>query len=356
MPLSTPTSPHNRMPESVTKVMLRVLYALIPGLAAYVWFFGWGVVINICLAISVALICEAAVLGSRKSPITPFVTDGSAIVTATLLALAIPPLAPWWVTLIGSAFAIIVAKHLYGGLGYNPFNPAMVGYVMLLISFPKEMTIWLPPISTSEYHLGFIDTLIFIFSHQLPTGITFDALTEATPLDSLKTHLGLGNTVGEIREQLGINTEFSEILSVSPIFGNIGGLGWEWIGGGFLIGGLWLIYKKVISWHIPAAMLGSLSAMAFIFYLIDPDQYASPLFHLFSGAAMIGAFFIATDPVTAATTPRGRLVYATGIGILTYVIRTWGGYPDAVAFAVLLMNMTVPVIDYYFKPRVFGHK
>lgn len=436
MSLSTPTSPHDRIPESVTRVMLRVLYALIPGLAAYVWFFGWGVVINIVFAIVVALICESAVLAARKSPVKPFVTDGSAIVTATLLALAIPPLAPWWVILIGTAFAIIVAKHLYGGLGYNPFNPAMIGYVMLLISFPKEMTIWLAPISTSNAHLGFIDTLAFIFTHHLPAGITFDALTEATPLDSLKIHLGLGNTVAEIREQLGLKTDVGEILStspifslglvligggfligslwliykkvisgyipaailasllvsglllylidpelfglgsmvadlkeklglepkvseilgISPIFGVMGGVGWEWIGGGFLIGGMWLLYKKVISWHIPAAMLVSLSVMALLFYLFNPDQYASPLFHLFTGAAMLGAFFIATDPVTASTTPQGRLVYGVGIGILTYIIRTWGGYPDAVAFAVLLMNMTVPVIDYYFKPRVFGHK
>ena len=336
--------------------MLRVIYALIPGLAAYVWFFGWGVVINIILAIIVALTCEAAVLSARKFPVRPFITDGSAVVTAVLLALAIPPLAPWWVTLTGSAFAIIIAKHLYGGLGYNPFNPAMIGYVVLLISFPKEMTIWLPPISATEYHLGFADSLIFILTHQLPDGISFDALTEATPLSSLKTHLGLGNTVGEIKEQLGLNAETSEILSVSPIFGYLGGIGWEWIGGGFLLGGCWLIYKKVIGWHIPAAMLGSLTAIALVFYLINPDQYASPLFHLFSGAALLGAFFIATDPVTAAASSQGRLVFGAGIGILTYVIRTWGGYPDAVAFGVLLMNMVVPVIDYYFKPRVFGHK
>jgi electron transport complex protein RnfD len=292
----------------------------------------------------------------RKYPVIPFLTDGSAVVTAVLLAMAIPPLAPWWVILVGTAFAIIVAKHLYGGLGYNPFNPAMVGYVMLLISFPQEMTIWLPPISASEAHLGFADTLNFIFTHQLPTGITFDALTEATPLDSLKTHLALGNTVAEIREQLGLQSDVNEILSVSPIFGHIGGLGWEWIGGGFLIGGLWLLFMKVISWHIPVAMLGSLTIIALLFSIINPDLYASPLFHLFSGATMLGAFFIATDPVTASTTPQGRLVYGAGIGILAYVIRTWGGYPDAIAFAVLLMNMTVPVIDYYFKPRVFGHK
>ena len=356
MSLNTPTSPHNRTPDSITRVMLRVIYALIPGLAAYVWFFGWAVVINIILAIIVALICEAAVLSARKFPVRPFITDGSAVVTAVLLALAIPPLAPWWVTLTGTAFAIIIAKHLYGGLGYNPFNPAMIGYVVLLISFPREMTLWLPPISMSEYHLGFTDSLIFISTHQLPAGISFDALTEATPLDSLRTHLDLGNTVGEIKEQLGLNTETRDILSVSPIFGYLGGIGWEWIGGGFLLGGCWLIYKRVISWHIPTAMLGSLTAVALVFYLINPDQYASPLFHLFSGAAMLGAFFIATDPVTASASPQGRLVYGAGIGTLTYVIRTWGGYPDAVAFGVLMMNMAVPVIDYYFKPRVFGHK
>jgi len=356
MSLSTPTSPHTHNPESVTRVMLRVIYAMIPGIIAYVWFFGWGVVINICLAVTVALISETMILWLRKYPVRIHLTDCSAVVTAVLLAMAIPPLAPWWVTLIGVAFAIIVAKHLYGGLGYNPFNPAMIGYVMLLISFPKEMTIWLPPISTSEVHLGFTDTLTYIFTHQLPAGITFDALTEATPLDSLKTHIDLGNTVAEIREQFGFNSQVTEILSVSPIFGRLGGLGWEWIGGAFLFGGLWLMYKKVINWHIPGAMIASLTVMALLFTLINPDLYAGPLFHLFSGATMLGAFFIATDPVTASTTPQGRLVYGAGIGILTYVIRTWGGYPDAVAFAVLLMNMTVPVIDYYFKPRVFGHK
>ena len=356
MPLNAPTSPHKHVTDSVTRVMLRVIYALIPGLVAYVWFFGWGVVINMSIAIIVALSCEAAVLAVRNYPIIPFLTDCSALVTAILLSMAIPPLAPWWVTVIGTAFAIIVAKHLYGGLGYNPFNPAMVGYVMLLISFPVEMTIWLPPISTSQAHLGFVDTLMYIFSHHLPSGITFDALTEATPLDSLKSHLAQGNTVAEIRQQLGMQADVSEILSVSPIFGYIGGLGWEWIGGGFLAGGLWLIYKKVISWQIPTAMLGGLFVIALLFSIINPDLYASPIFHMFSGATMLGAFFIATDPVTASTTPRGRLVYGVGIGILVYVIRTWGGYPDAIAFAVLLMNMTVPVIDYYFKPRVFGHK
>jgi len=302
-----------------------------------------------------ALVSEAVILIIRKRPIAPALADGSAIVTALLLALTLPPLLPWWATVTGTAFAIIIAKQLYGGLGYNPFNPAMIGYVMLLISFPVEMTSWLPPQLDCKQKLDLLETLSFVFAGITPDQMTFDALTEATPLDSLKTHLGLGNTVAEIQTQFGQGSAASEILSVSPIFGYIGGSGWEWVGGGFLLGGLWMIYKKVISWHIPIAMLTGLVVMALLFSTIDPDQYASPLFHLFSGAAMLGAFFIATDPVTAATSTKARLVYGAGIGIITYIIRTWGGYPDAVAFAVLLMNMTVPLIDYYFRPRVFGH-
>ncbi len=333
-----------------------VILALIPGIAAYVWFFGWGVVVNICIAVVTALSCEALILKLRQRPVLPFLSDGSAVLTAVLIALTLPPLSPWWITVIGVAFAIIIAKQLYGGLGYNPFNPAMVGYVMLLISFPREMTSWIPPNELADSSLGFIDTAMFILFSTLPDGISFDALTEATPLDSLKTHLALGNTVDEVRAQLGLDAEASRVLSVIPIFGAIGGKGWEWIGGGFLLGGLWLIYTKVISWHIPVAMLGSLLAISALFYLIDPAHFATPMFHLFSGAAMLGAFFIATDPVTAASSNRGKIIYGCGIGLFTYIIRTWGGYPDAVAFAVLLMNMCAPLIDHYFKSSVFGHK
>jgi len=355
MPLNVTTSPHISGNNSVTQVMTRVLYALIPGLIAYVWFFGWGLIINIVIAIVTALSAEALVLKARQRPLAPFLTDGSAIVTAILLTLAIPPLAPWWVTVIGALFAIVIAKHLYGGLGFNPFNPAMAGYVMLLISFPREMTSWIPLNTLSEFSLDFVQTFIYIFTSSLPPGITIDALTEATPLDAMKTHLGMGNTVSEIRAQLGLDEATSRLLSVTPIFGEIGGKGWEWINGGFLLGGLWLIYKKVIGWQIPVALLGGLALTSTLFYLINPDQYAPPLFHLFSGAAILGAFFIATDPVTAATSPQGRLVYGVCIGILIYIIRNWGGYPDSIAFAVLLMNMLVPLIDHYLRPRVFGH-
>jgi len=165
----------------------------------------------------------------------------------------------------------------------------------------------------------------------------------ATPLDTVKTELGLNVTV-------------SEIVHGNAIFGDFGGVGWEWIDNWILLGGVWLVYKRIITWHIPLALMGSLFAIAFFFFMLDPDTYPSPMFHLFGGATMLAAFFIATDPVSASTTPRGRVYYGIGIGILIYVIRTWGSYPDGVAFAVLLMNMAAPTIDYYTQPRVFGHK
>jgi len=335
-------SPHIHNQNSVTRVMLNVIYALIPGIMLYIWFFGWGIVVNILLASTVALSCEAAVLWLRKRPIIPTLMDGSALVMAILLALTIPPLAPWWIICLGAALGIVMAKHLYGGLGNNNFNPAMVGYVMLLISFPVEMTQWPALASLSGHHVNLWDSIGITFAGQPFGNFTLDSVTGATALDSMKTELGRFHTVDEIK--------------ANPLFGDFGAKGWEWMGNAFFIAGCWLIYKKVITWHIPVAMLGSLFLIASIFYMLDPDVHPSPLFHIFSGAAIIGAFFIATDPVSAATSNKGRLIYGAGIGILTYVIRTWGGYPDGVAFAVLLMNMSAPMIDYYTQPRVFGQK
>lgn len=355
MPLKTASSPHVKSPVTVSTLMLQVLAALIPGIAAYIGFFGWGIVINIGLAAVAAVGFEAAMLRIRRLPVTQYLGDGSAVVTAVLLALAIPLTAPWWVTVTGVFFAIAIAKQLYGGLGYNPFNPAMVGYVVLLIAMPREMTAWLPVQSISDPALSIGDFAHLIFGGSLADGTMVDALTEATPLDTLRTHLGLGSTVADIRATFGLDEETSRLLSVVPIFGLIGGKGWEWVNAGFLAGGLFLLWRRVINWHIPVAMLGALTILSSVFYLIDPAHYASPLFHLFSGAVMLGAFFIATDPVTAAASPQGRLLYGAGIGVLVYVIRAWGGYPDSIAFAVLLMNMTVPLIDDYLKPRVFGH-
>ncbi|ABA57675.1 Electron transport complex, RnfABCDGE type, D subunit [Nitrosococcus oceani ATCC 19707] len=342
MQFSLFSSPHLHQKNGVSQLMFQVILALLPGIAAYSWYFGYGVLINIALAVTTALASEALMLRARGQPLGLFLTDGSAVVTAVLLALCLPPLAPWWVPVIGAAFALIFAKHLYGGLGYNPFNPAMVGYVLLLISFPKEMTAWLPARELATHTVGLQESLELVFTGATAVqGMTIDALSGATPLDYAKTQLGLGQPMAEIR--------------VQPLFGIVGGQGWEWINAGFLLGGLWLLYKRVISWHIPLAMLGSLLILALCFQWLNPAGYPSALFHLVSGGVLLGAFFIATDPVTAAATPRGRLFYGAGVGCLTYIIRTWGGYPDGVAFAVLLMNMTVPLIDYYTPPRVFGH-
>jgi len=343
MKLDTSSSPFIHSGARITGMMMRVVLALVPAIIAYTWFFGWGLVINILLAIATALAAEALMLRLRKRPILPFLTDGSALVTGLLLAFCLPPFSPWWITVLGTAFAIIVAKQLYGGLGYNPFNPAMVGYVMLLISFPLEMTQWVPPNIVNQLEIGFFDTLNIIFTGHFPYFLSIDALSMATPLDTVKTELGLNNTV-------------TEIVRGNAIFGDFGGVGWEWVGNWILLGGMWLTYKRIITWHIPFGLLGSLFAVSFFFFMLDPDAYPGPMFHIFGGATLLAAFFIATDPVSASTTPFGRILYGAGIGILIYVIRTWGSYPDGVAFAVLLMNMAAPTIDYYTQPRVFGYQ
>ncbi len=341
MRFKTVTSPHILQDASVGRVMRRVLYAMLPGLAALTWFFGWGILVNLFLATAIALLAETALLAVRGKPILLHLGDSSAVVTAWLLAVALPPLAPWWLTVVGVLSAIVVAKHLYGGLGYNPFNPAMVGYVVLLISFPREMSTWLIPHGLDQPNtLTVLETLRAIFREELPARFALDALTGATPLDVLRTKLGLGLTVIEIRN--------------SPVFGIVSGQGWEWAAAGFLVGGLWLVYTRAADWRIPAGMLGGLAVIATVFYVADPVRYAPPWFHLWSGAAIFGAFFIATDPVTASATPRGRLIYGAGIGILVYIIRGFGGYPDGVAFSVLLMNIAAPTIDLYTQPRVFG--
>jgi electron transport complex protein RnfD len=217
----------------------------------------------------------------------------------------------------------------------------MVGYVVLLISFPLEMTQWLPPIELRPEPIGLGATLNYVFTGALP-GASLDALTMATPLDVMKTQLGMNRTVGEA-------------LQGSPVFGALGGQGWEVVNGLILLGGLWLMFKRVISWHVPVGLLGSLFVMSLLFYTVDPNTHAGPVFHLFTGGAILGAFFIATDPISGATSTRGRLIFGAGAGVLIYIIRGWGGYPDAVAFSVLLMNMAAPTIDYYTRPRVYGH-
>jgi len=342
MQFATSSSPHLDKNQSVTRVMGTVLLALVPGTLAMFWYFGWGVLINIGLAVVTAVTAEAAVLMLRQRAPLPVLIDLSAVLTAWLLALALPPLLPWWQTVLGSAFAIIVAKQLFGGIGFNPFNPAMAGYVLLLISFPVTMTRWLPPDVVSGAGLTLADSLHIIFSGSPPAGTDWDAISSATPLDQMRTELSQNKMISEIRE--------------SPLWGDFGGRGWEWIGNWFLLGGLFLVWRGIISWRIPASMIGSLLLVAGLFWAIDPETHPFPAFHLFSGGMILGAFFIATDPVSASTTPRGQLVFGALIGLMVFVIRTWGGYPDAVAFSVLLLNMAAPTIDYYTPTRVFGQR
>ena len=334
------SSPHSARVNRVDRVMLQVILALIPGILAMTWLFGWGLLINMALAVTFAVAAEALVLRLRGRPALPVLSDLSAVVTAMLLAIAIPPILPWWLTLIGVLFAIVVVKQLYGGLGYNPFNPAMAAYVFLLISWPVAMTTWLPPHMLADQALSFMDSLRAIFLGVAPGG-NWDAVTAATPL-------------GEMRNQLGQNRMIEEIRQ-SPLWGDFGGRGWEWVGNWFLLGGLYLLWKRIITWHIPVAFIAGLLVIAGMFWALDPQTHPFPAFHLFSGGAILGAFFIATDPVTACTTKKGQLIFGAAIGALVFVIRTWGGYPDAVAFAVLLMNIAAPTIDYYTQPRVYGH-
>jgi len=275
MKFNTPVSPHLVGHGDVSHVMKDVLIALIPGTVAYSYLFSPGVLLNVLIAVFFALASEAFVLMLRKRPVLNTLNDLSAIVTAWLFALTLPPMLPWWILAIGIIFAIVVAKQLYGGIGYNPFNPAMVGYVLLLISYPREMTSWLAPQSIAEHPHTLTDISQGVFS-----GASIDAFTMATPL-------------GEIRNHLSQNGQLNGVFD-SPLFGMFAGTGWEYIGLAWLLGGAWLLYRRIITWHIPATMLASLTLISSVFYLIDSSVYLSPLIHLFSGAAILGAFFIAT--------------------------------------------------------------
>ena len=336
-------SPQTPAQASVSRVMLNVILALIPGIAVYIFYFGWGVLVNIVLASLFALLAEGLVLAIRKRPVFTTLLDGSALLTAILLALALPSHTAWWVTAVGIIFAIIIAKQLYGGLGLNPFNPAMTGYVVLLISFPLEMTRWNPPLELAEQSMNLLEAFSYSFTGSLPQRMDLDMISLATPLDLARGRLDMGFSLSVIR------SEYS-------IFSNLSGKGTEWINIAFLAGGLWLLYRRLIDWRIPASLLLSMLIFSAAFWLLNPEFYLSPVFHMLAGATMLGAFFIATDPVTASTTPTGRLIFGAGCGLLIYIIRSWGGYPDGVAFAVLLMNLSAPLIDHFTQPRISGYR
>ncbi|CEG53098.1 RnfABCDGE type electron transport complex subunit D [Pseudomonas sp. NP21570] len=332
MALPRITSPHAKGPSRTQRVMLLVLAATLPGVIVLTWLYGAGTLINMAWACAAALGFEAAILKLRQRPVGFFLRDGSVLVTAVLLALALPPYSPWWLTLIATGCAVVFGKQLYGGLGQNPFNPAMIGYVVVLISFPVEMTTWPVPHSVG---------LSAGLQHILGIASLPDGWTQATALDVLKVNKSL--TIDE--------------LWSNPAFGHFGGIGSEVVNLAFLAGGLFLLHKRLFSWHAPVGMLAALVVMSLVFWNgSGSDSNGSPLFHLLSGATMLGAFFIVTDPVSSATSPLGRLIFGVGVGILVYVIRAWGGYPDGVAFGVLLMNLAAPTIDYYTRPRTYGHR
>ncbi len=331
-------SPFLLKDASVSQVMTQVCLALIPGIVAYAWLVGPAILVQLVIASVAALLAEAAMLKLRGKPLALFLSDGSAIVTAWLIALTFPPLAPWWMVFTGTVFAIVFAKHLYGGLGQNPFNPAMVAFAVCIVSFPALMSQW--PAVGLELRLADQIDIIFGLAPRV------DALTSATPLDAMKTAMRMGDSSFDI----------AQLLANQDIYGNFAGRGWEWVAAGYLLGGLWLWHRRVISWQVPLAFLGSLSLLSGALWLYNPAAFASPVFHLFSGGTMLGAFFIATDPVSGCTTLRGKLIFGAGAGLLAFIIRVFGGYPDGVAFAVLLMNLCAPVIDLLTQPPIFGMK
>lgn len=350
------SSPHTHSGKLTARIMLWVALAMLPALGAQIYYFGFGVLIQSLLAISLALVLEFMVTRLRKKPNLFYISDFSVVLTALMLAMAIPPYAPYWVILIGTFCAVILGKHVYGGLGQNLFNPAMVGYVVLLISFPVQMTAWLPPVALLNEPPSLQDAYQLIFHgittdgfslHQLANSI--DGITQATPLDSVKTASKINMAISEINQ----SPIFVEVMPFESEL-NLG-LGWAQINLFFLLGGVFLIWKKIIHWQIPTAFLATMLLVSGIHWLTS--SYAtSPLWHWFSGATMFGAFFIATDPVTSSITPKGKLIFGAIVGLLVCLIRFNGNYPDGVAFAVLLANICVPLIDHYTRPRVAGYK
>jgi Na+-translocating ferredoxin:NAD+ oxidoreductase subunit D len=341
MSIIASTSPHTHNTTSTNVVMREVLLATLPGLLALSYHFGWGTVLNVLWASVTCLLTEAIVLACRNRPIMYYLNDGSALVTAVLLGISLPPFAPWWLIVLGSFFAIALVKHLYGGLGYNPFNPAMASYVFLLISFPLPMTTWGIPGEISAYP-GLIDTVLLKLS-SLPIP---DAYTMATPLDIVRQNLNEAN-----------GFSWRELKTIKPQFDNWGGLGWQTANAGFLLGGIYLLCRKIFTWHAPISMLLTLSVLSIVFFDQGSSRsIGSPLFQLFTGATMFGAFFIITDPVSSAVSNRGRMVFGALVGVLIFIIRRWGNYPDAVAFSVLLVNFAAPLIDHYTVTRTYGHK
>lgn len=320
-------SPHVAGEFSVQKIMFSVVLALFPALAASIYFFGTGAIIVTMVSIASCVTFEYLIQKFILKT-SPKITDGSAILTGLLLAFNVPSNLPVWILVIGALVAIGIGKMSFGGLGQNPFNPALVGRVFLLISFPVQMTSWPVP---KGFYTGYLD-----------------ATTGATPLGVLKEGLMSGKSMSSI---------FAEMPALIDSFlGHMGGSMGEVSALALILGLIFMLVRKIITWHIPVFIVGTVFAFTGILHLANNEQFASPLFHLFSGGLMLGAIFMATDMVTSPMHPRGMIVFAIGIGILTVLIRTFGAYPEGISFAILIMNATVPLINRYIKPKRFGEE
>lgn len=324
--LTVSMSPHDFGKDSVKKIMYGVVIAMLPAFFVSVYYFGFDAIKVNLIAIASCVFFEWFI---QKVFIKgkPTIVDGSAVVTGMLLAFNVPSNLPWWIIVIGALVAIGIAKMSFGGLGNNPFNPALVGRVFLLISFPVQMTSW--PVTKV---LNFAMT---------------DAQTGATPLAIVKEGLKNGQGFSSIMESMPYSY-------VDMLTGQIGGSLGEISAIALIIGGLFMLFRKIITWHIPVTILATVAIFTGILYGINPETYASPVFHLLTGGLMLGAIFMATDMVTSPMTPKGMIVYGVGIGVITVLIRVWGAYPEGVSFAILIMNAVVPLINNWAKPKRFG--
>ena len=340
-------APHAHSPMTVGQIMATVMIALTPATLYGFWLYGWPAIFLWAVAMGTALLAEAVSVWLQGRAAKPALMDGSAALTAWLLAVSLPPFAPWWVAAIGSLFAIVIAKQVFGGLGQNVFNPAMAARVMLLISFPVEMTMWAAPMPiTAAQAPGFMQGLAITFG-----AAQWDGMASASLLGHVKTEFtrGVDLTASLPAYFAAVHGSLSDAA-----WGNRAGSLGETSGLLLMLGGLFLIVRRVITWHAPLAMLLGVAAPALLANAIDPAHYLGVMPHLLSGGLMLAAFFIVTDPVTSPNTPAGLFVFGLLCGLLTWIIRAWGGYPEGVAFAVMIMNSLAPIIDRYVKPRIYG--
>ena len=324
----------------VSGVMNHVLIALIPGVLVHLGFFGIGALLNLLLCLVGAVLAEALSARWIGQRWRSSLGDHTAVVTAVLLALCLPPTAPWWLAVGSAAVAIILGKQIFGGTGHNLFNPAMVGLVFALVAFPYEMSLWFAPEPAGAWP-GYAWSYELAL-HKLAPPEDFSGITSATPLALMRTGLHNAETVAEIYGH--------------SLFGFWGGYAWEWLNLAYAAGGIWLLRRGIINWRAPVSMLLALGVMATMAYGMDPDVHPPPMFHLLSGGVVLGAFFVITDPCSGCTTPVGKLIFGASIGALVFMVRLAGDFPDAVAFSVLLMNCCAPLIDHHFIPKSFGQK